>query len=120
MPGDNATAGVVLSGPDLQQHDGTLLAFLTSRVAGLSVDEGGFPCPRMDLRGRKSLVGPSDPGIYVDGTRAANTCVLEMMTTRAVKRVEVYPMGVTSRPGYRNHPNGLILIFLDDGGGRDL
>lgn len=120
LPGDNPSAGLVLSGPDLQEHDGNLLDFLTSRVSGLSVDDGGFPCPRVDIRGRKSLIGASDPGIYVDGVRAANTCVLQMMSTRAVKRVEVYPMGVSSRPGYKNHPNGLILIFLDAGSPRDL
>ncbi len=116
---ENASAGLVLSGPDLQEHDGNLLDFLTSRVSGLSVDDTAFPCPSMDLRGRKSLIGPSNPGIYVDGVRAANTCVLTMMSTRAVKRVEVYPMGVSSRPGYKNHPNGLILIFMDAGGMRD-
>lgn len=115
LPGRNAPSGVVFSGPDLQEHDSDLLSFLTGRVSGMYVDRGGFPCPSIDMRGRKSLVGPSDPVVYVDGARASNTCVLEMMSTRAVKRIEVYPMGVTSRPGYKNHPNGLILVFLDDG-----
>lgn len=113
LPGDNPSAGLVLSGPDLQEHDGDLLTFLAARVSGLSVDKSGFPCPRVDMRGRKSLVGASDPAIYVDGARAANTCILQMLATRAVNRVEVYPMGITSRPGYKSHPNGLILIFMD-------
>jgi hypothetical protein len=112
LPGDNTTSGVVLSGPDLYEHGGTLLAFLYGRVSGMAVDYTSIPCPSVQLRGRKSFFGSSDPIVYVDGARTANSCVLEMLHTRDLTRVEVYPMGVSNRPGYEAHPNGLILVFV--------
>lgn len=116
LPGNNTTGGLVLTGPDLYEHGGTLLAFLYGRVSGMVVDYSpGQPCPSVQIRGRKSLIGPSDPVVYVDGARTANSCVLEMLDTRDLTRVEVYPMGVTNRPGYESHPNGLILVFQRDG-----
>lgn len=115
LPGDNATAGVVLTGPDLYEHGGTLLAYLYGRIPGMTVDYGAPVCPRVDIRGRKSLTGSSDPVVYVDGARTANVCVLQDLWTRDLSRVEVYPMGVTHRPGYEAHPNGLILVFVRNG-----
>ena len=114
-PGNNSAAGVVLSGPALTEHGGTLLAFLYGRVSGMVIDYSTYPCPSIQIRGRKSLFGSSDPIVYVDGARAVNSCVLEMMSTREISRVEIYPMGVSNRPGYEAHPNGLILVFIHDG-----
>jgi hypothetical protein len=79
------------------------------------VNYGSQPCPSVQLRGRKSLYGSSDPVVYVDGTRTVNSCVLEMLSTWDINRVEVYPMGVSNRPGYAANPNGLILVFMHDG-----
>jgi hypothetical protein len=114
-PANHGAAGRVLEGRDLYEHGGTLLAYLYTRVSGMVVDFGQQPCPRVQLRGRKSLIGSTDPIVYVDGARAANSCVLEMLSTRDLSRVEIYPMGVSNRPGYEAHPNGLILVFVRDG-----
>ena len=114
-PGNNAGSGRVFSGPELREYGGTLLAFLYARISGMVVDYGSQPCPSVQLRGRKSLFGSNDPGVYVDGARTANICVLEMLSTWDISRVEVYPMGVSNRPGYVAHPNGLILVFVQDG-----
>lgn len=115
QPGNHGATGTVLSGRDLHEHGGTLLAFLYTRVSGMVVDFAQQPCPRVQLRGRKSLIGSTDPVVYVDGARTANSCVLEMLSTRDLDRVEIYPMGVSNRPGYEAHPNGLILVFVRDG-----
>jgi hypothetical protein len=114
-PGNHGANGLVLSGPSLDEHGGTLLSFLFMRVSGMSVDRSTYPCPSVQLRGRKSLFGSNSPIVYVDGVRTANSCVLEMLHTRDLTRIEVYPMGVSLRPGYEAHPNGLILVFVKDG-----
>ena len=115
LPGNNAGAGIVLSGPDLREHRGSLLAFLYGRISGMVVDFRAQPCPSVELRGRKSIFGSNSPLVYVDGVRTANSCILEMLSTDDLSRVEVYPMGVTHRPGYDGSPNGLILVFVRDG-----
>ncbi|MDQ3402226.1 MAG: Plug domain-containing protein [Actinomycetota bacterium] len=89
---------------------GLLLDALTARVMNMRVSRNGT-CPEVTFRGRGSLIGPSNPKVYVDGTRTTDTCVLTSMNARDVERVEVYPMGVTSRPGYFSHQGGLILVF---------
>ncbi len=114
-PGNNGGSRRVFSGPELREHGGTLLAFLYPRISGMVVDYRQQPCPSVQLRGRKSLYGSSDPVVYVDGARTADTCVLDMLSTWNIHRVEVYPMGVSHRLGYQAHPNGLILVFVHDG-----
>ena len=114
-PRNSTGSGIVFSGPELREYGGTLLAFLYARISGMVVDHGSQPCPSVQLRGRKSLFGSNDPVVYVDGARTANICVLEMLSTWDISRVEVYPMGVSNRPGYVAHPNGLILVFVQDG-----
>lgn len=69
-------------------------------------------CPSVLLRGRDSIVGTSQPTVYVDGTRTVDTCALSDLQASNAERVEVYPQGVTPRPGYRSYGHGLILIFL--------
>lgn len=112
--GGNSASGIVLSGPALQEHNGSLLTFLYTRVSGMVIDNDG-PCPEVRMRGQRSLVGSNSPVVYVDGARTANSCVLDMLYTADLLRVEVYPMGVVNRPGYEANPNGLILVFLRDG-----
>ena len=43
-----------------------------------------------------------------------STAFMELFAIQAVstERIEVYPMGMTSRPGYPSSGHGLILIFL--------
>lgn len=104
-----ATGALVLPGGDLTNYTG-LLDALAGRLPMMRVwrSQG---CPTVTLRGRSSIVGPSDPRVYVDGQPAADTCILDMLSPRDVERVEVYPSGKTSRPGYFTDPNGLILVF---------
>jgi hypothetical protein len=110
------TSALVLSGEQVWGQTGTLLGVLSRRVAGLRVQQtGASSCPAIVLRGRTSIFGSSDPGVYVNGVRAQDTCILDLTNALDVERVEVYPMGTTQRPGYRANPNGLILVFLRDG-----
>jgi len=114
VQGRNSATGIVLSGRALREHNGTLLNFLYTRVAGMSVERSG-PCPDVRLRGQRSLFGSNSPIVYIDGTRTATSCVLDMIHTADLSRVEVYPMGIVNKPGYEAHPNGLILVFLRNG-----
>lgn len=95
----------------LRHAGGSILNILPSYVAGMQVRHNSG-CPEITLRGKKSLVNSNDPVVYVDGTRSGNTCVLDSLVPSDVQRVEVYPMGITQRPGYRGNPNGLILVFM--------
>jgi len=69
-------------------------------------------CPMLELRGKDSMEGSNDPDVYVDGTRTTDTCPLIQIQAVQTERVEVYPLGMTSRPGYPGSGHGLILIFL--------
>src|SRR5262249_14918726 len=68
-------------------------------------------CPMLELRGRDSMQGNNDPDVYVDGTRTTDTCPLTTSQAISTERIEVYPLGMTSRPGYPSSGHGLILIF---------
>lgn len=91
--------------------EGTLLSALEARIAPMAVLRGG-ECPQITLRGRTTVARPTNPGVYVDGARATNTCVLEHLSVAEVERVEVYPMGVARNSGYELQPGGLILVFM--------
>lgn len=104
---------IVVSGRQLGGGATSLLSVLRNRIAGIHVDDRGA-CPTVILRSRKSILGDNSAVVYVNGARAANTCVLDMMDPASVARVEVYPQGITRRPGYESHANGLILVFLLD------
>ena len=69
-------------------------------------------CPMLEMRGKDSMQGSNDPDVYVDGTRTTDTCPLITIQAVSTERVEVYPLGMTSRPGYPSSGHGLILIFL--------
>lgn len=112
----HSTARTVLHAEQLQGAAGNLLTALRARMLGLRVKSSASPCPEITLRGTKSMFGSSSPAIYVDGTRASNTCILDALVLSEVARVEVYPMGVAPSPPYKAHPNGLILVFLERGG----
>ena len=110
----NSGSAIVLEGEDFRGRGQTLLRLMAERVSGMSVNYGG-PCPSIQLRGTKSMFGSNDPLIYIDGARALNTCVLDDMSPDPVSRVEIYPSGVSNRPGYDFNRNGLILVFVLDG-----
>ncbi len=112
-----ATAGaVIITGRALASDPGrTVLDAIRQVMPQARVVEWSPPpnaCPHIQLRGRDSLVGSSDPDVYVDGTHTPDTCPLVMIQAAETGRIEVYPSGVTSRPGYPSSPHGLILIFV--------
>jgi hypothetical protein len=102
----------VISGPALEDGPGSVLAALTGKVPNFRVNRNAYECPEIALRNNVSYNGPVNPHIYVDGTRATDTCILESLRGSDVERVEVYPMGFTHRPGYGTHAHGLILVFM--------
>ena len=111
----SATAGtIILTGQALSGDPGrTVLEAIRRAMPQLHVS--GYTdnhCPIVQLRGNDSVVGSSDPDIYVDGTRTVDTCPLVTLQASAAGRIEIYPSGATSRPGYPSSGHGLILIFL--------
>lgn len=104
--------GTVVSGPALMDGEGSILETLRGKVPGLLIRSDAGPCPRITLRNDASYQTQVSPLVYVDGTRTTDTCVLESLRSRDVEAVEVYPTGVTHRPGYGMHAHGLILVFL--------
>ena len=112
-PRTRMASATVLDGSLLARRSGNLLSVMRSRISNMRIqqtDDG--LCPQITLRGRKTFVGNSNPQVYVNGQRANDTCILETTQIGDVDRIEVYPMGVAGRPGYRAHPYGLILVFL--------
>lgn len=109
--GHSGGDATVIDAHALQHSGGSVLNILPSYVAGMQVRHSSG-CPEITLRGKKSFLSSNDPVVYVDGTRSANTCVLDAIVPSEVDRIEVYPMGITQRPGYRGNPNGLILVFM--------
>lgn len=99
---------MVLDSASLHSGDPNLLHVLRDHIATMTVRTGHRNCPEVTLRGQQSVLGSNDPVIYVDGTRAADTCVLEMLNVADVESVEVFPLGV--RAGYMASSTGLIFI----------
>jgi hypothetical protein len=115
QPLGHATAGSVIIGADALSADAglTVLDAVRRAMPQLRVSDWSHNhCPVVQLRGKDSLTGSSNPDIYVDGTRTVDTCPLVTLQALEARRVEVYPLGVTSRPGYPTSAHGLILIFL--------
>ncbi len=110
----NDLSVTVLGADELENEHGTLLDAMLRNVPSIQVGDPAR-CPALSLRGPSTMPGVSDPRIYVDGARAVDTCILTMLHAGDVERVEIYPMGVTTRPGYASHAHGLILVFLRDG-----
>lgn len=88
----------------------TVLEGLRSRFPTMQVRSNGY-CPDIIIRGRGSIQSGNSPRVYVDGQRAADSCILNMLRAGDVRLVEIYPGGHTGRPGYLSDPNGLILVF---------
>jgi len=115
IDGMPASANVLVLRPAQleQQQGGSVLDAMRENLPGISIagnaDAGG--CPAVGIRGPDTAPGLTDPKVYVDGTATSGTCVLESLAAEDVSRVEVYPLGFTTRPGYATNANGLILIF---------
>ncbi|HET7275838.1 MAG TPA: Plug domain-containing protein [Longimicrobiaceae bacterium] len=103
-------SSMVIGQDELSDRTVPLLNVLKNRVSNIRI-EPSTDCPQIILRGQKRFVGPSNAQVYVNGVRSVNTCVLRSLNTADLARVEIYPGGVTMRPGYRSHPYGLIVVF---------
>ena len=119
------TAGAVILTSESLAADVTLSVLDAIRrvLPQLRVSDGPAPnrCPLIELRGKDSVTGNSNPDVYIDGTRTVDTCPLVSIQASSARRVEVYPHGVTPRAGYHSSGHGLILVFLQragTGGGR--
>ena len=110
------TAGsVILTGEALSAAPGrTVLDVIRRAMPQLRVSGSSqyTRCPVLELRGKDSVAGSSNPDVYVDGTRTVDTCPLVTLQAMEARRIEVYPLGITPRPGYPSSSHGLILIFV--------
>jgi hypothetical protein len=106
---------IIISGVTLEDETGSVIDALVGRVPNFRVNQASGTCPQISLRSNVSFQSVTNPHVYVDGTRIADTCVLESLRARNVELVEIYPMGFTTRPGYATHAHGLILVFLRSG-----
>jgi hypothetical protein len=108
------TAGsVIITGDALSADPGrTVLDAVKKAMPQLHISSWSqySRCPNLELRGKDSVTGSSNPD--VDGTRTVDTCPLVTIQAMDARRIEVYSLGVTSRPGYPSSGHGLILIFL--------
>lgn len=105
----------VVRGSDLMSRGGNLLDALRGRVSNMRIDRMQGRCPLITLRGQKTIIGSTDPTIYIDGTRMGDTCSLDQLQVVSVERVEVYSGGISPPPGYAPAANGTILVFLTGG-----
>lgn len=105
----------VISGVTLENETGSVLDALVGRVPNLRIRRMSGDCPQINLRTSVSFESVTNPRVYVDGTQIADTCILESLLAQNVELVEIYPMGVTTRPGYATHSHGLILVFMRSG-----
>lgn len=106
---------LVLTGQTLSADPGlTVLEAISRAMPQLRVTNWSAvnECPVIELRGRNSVMGSPSPQVYVDGTRTVDTCPLVTLQAMDVRRIEVYPLGVTPRAGYASSGNGLILLFM--------
>ena len=102
----------IISGVALDDGPGSILSAIVGKVPSLRVQRPAGECPKISLRSFVTFQTVVNPHVYVDGTRTTGTCVLESLRTEDVESVEIYPMGITRRPGYAPHAHGLILVFL--------
>lgn len=108
---------IIVSGEALEDGPGSLLAAMSGKVPNFRVRRpASSTCPEITLRGHSSFQNVANPLVYVDGSRTNDTCILESIRTDDVERVEVYPQGFTTRPGYATHGPGLILVFMRTAG----
>lgn len=106
---DGAT---VVTAEELHTHSGSVLRAIMGKVPNMKVSFIGMQrCPAITMRRTKDLYGNNFPDVYVDGTRARSTCILDSIRAADADRVEIYPQGFTKRAGYATSTHGLILVF---------
>jgi hypothetical protein len=103
----------IISGVDLEDGRGDVLNAMIGKVPNFRVNRpAAHPCPQISIRNATTHGSIVNPSVYVDGARSQDTCILESLPTAEVERLEVYPAGFTTRPGYGRHLYGLILVFM--------
>ena len=110
----NVGSATVVGAEQLRRSEGSLLRAIMGKVPNMKVSYavGMSRCPSIAMRSFEDHRGMDRPSVYVDGTHVNDTCILETLDAREVDRVEIYPMGFTTRPGYGTNGAGLILVFL--------
>ena len=108
----NEAGATVISGSALDEASGSVLNAMRGRVPGMRILGNLDGCPQISLRNHATLNAVVNPLVYVEGTRTVGTCLLGTLRTEDVEAIEIYPMGVSRRPGYATHSNGLILVFM--------
>ena len=92
----------------------SVISVLQTHVRGMSVAQTES-CPHIVLRAGAGRSQTAEVLVYLDGQRMSDTCILDGIDLESIARVEVYPSGVTQRPGYRSNAGGLILVFTKNG-----
>lgn len=100
-------SAIVVRGSEMS---GTLLDGLRTHVPTMKVDQGGGQCPSIMFRGPRSIRNQQNPSVYVDGTLMLDTCILTQIPSHDVETVEVFPSGITSKPGILRNPFGVIVV----------
>ena len=110
----NMGSATVVSAEELRSAGGSVLRAIMGKVPNMKVSYtvGMNRCPSIAMRSFEDHRGNDRPSVFVDGTHVDDTCILENLDAREVDRVEIYPMGMTHRPGYPGNSAGLILVFL--------
>ena len=115
---ENASGGIgnaiVIEDDSFEASRGSMLSILQMEVRSMSVSRENA-CPHIVVRGGVGRSQAAEPLVYVDGQRMSDTCVLDALSVESVSRAEIYPSGVTNRPGYHSNSGGLILVFLKNG-----
>src|SRR5207244_5265583 len=86
-----AAGTVILTGEALSANPGLTVLDAIRRAmpqVKVSTGRGLNPCPLVELRGRDSVTGNSDPDVYVDGTRTVDTCPLVTLQATEASRIE--------------------------------
>jgi outer membrane cobalamin receptor len=99
---------------------GNLIDVLRSRFPGLQTtdDLGSQSLSSRGLRGRNSLIGPSEPLVFVDGLRLPHPGglrQLELIEPLQVERIEILPGPTTSAYYGTGASNGAVLIYTQTG-----
>jgi len=98
-----------------------LIDVLRSRIPGLQVSTADWRSPSassLGLRGQNSLIGPSEPLIFVDGLRLpqpGGIGQLEFINPLDVDRIEILPGPAATTYYGTGASNGVVLIYTQTG-----
>lgn len=113
-PPEGIGNAIVIKDAQLRSNRGSLISILRDNIRGMSVSRENA-CPHIVLRGGIGRSQAAEVLVYVDGQRFSDTCILDSINIESIAWAEVYPSGVTQRPGYTTNAGGLILFFMKNG-----